>query len=262
MRNKYQYIFFWCVMSFLLSCEGEPQTPIADVGEKEDPPFSGTIFLDADIINEDDPSTFTGLSYEGQDDRTMYDRRVNDWVNLTPHLFEASYDDGLSIEIQVNPEFGDESAAMGIAEKYARVIGKLPTSLRKDAETSWIHKGVEPFGGGNNNLLIHVGQADIYENDGILEETLVHEASHTSLDAMHALSEAWKAAQEADPAFISTYARDNPEREDIAESFLLYMALRYRPDRISPALKDKIQVSMPSRIQYFDGIELDMYPIE
>ena len=68
---------------------------------------------------------------------------------------------------------------------------------------------MQPFGGGNNNLLIHTGQGAQYEASGILEETFVHEAAHTSLDAVHASSAGWIAAQQADPNFISTYARDN-----------------------------------------------------
>jgi hypothetical protein len=51
-------------------------------------------------------------------------------------------------------------------------IGRLPTVLRSQLRTVWIHQGVEPFGGGNNNLLIHTGQADLYYASGILEETL------------------------------------------------------------------------------------------
>ena len=70
--------------------------------------------------------------------------------------------------------------------RYGEEIGRLPTALRKDVETVWIHKGVELFGGGNNNLLIHTGQAVDYIYEGILEEVLVHEAAHTSLDTYHA----------------------------------------------------------------------------
>ena len=119
-----------------------------------------------------------------------------------------------------------------------------------------------PLFSGNNNILIHVGQADLYVNDGILEETLVHEASHTSLDADHAASSGWIAAQQADNVFISTYARDNPSREDIAESFLLYLALRYREDRIDQSLKDTIMNTMPNRVAYFDNLNLAIYPID
>ena len=111
-------------------------------------------------------------------------------------------------------------------------------------------------------MLIHVGQADLYLQDGILEETFVHEAAHTSLDAAHASAPVWLAAQSADPTFISTYARDFPRREDIAESFLPYLAIRYRPERISLSLANTIMQTMPNRIAYFDNQLFDMHPIE
>ena len=146
---------------------------------------------------------------------------------------------------------------------FQEVIGRLTTQLRKDVETVWIHKGNEPFGGGNNNLLIHTDWSEEnYESQGILEETLVHEASHTSLDSYHAETEDWLNAQSIDCNFISDYARDNPIREDIAESYLPYLAIRYRANRISPSLKQTIENTMPNRINYFDNQNFNMYPIE
>jgi hypothetical protein len=228
---------------------------------KAAPPFSGTIFLDPDIITADDPTAFTAVTEAGRGDRWMFDRRVNDWVYLNAFLFDATFDDGLTIEIQVNPEFGDTASALEEATKYAPVIGRLPSCLRADVETVWIHRGNMPFGGGNNNLLIHTGQADRYEGSGILEETLVHEASHTSLDAEHSSSPGWLSAQAMDGEFISTYARDNPIREDVAESFLLYLAVRHRSDRISQSLADTISQTIPHRISYFDDQDLNLYPL-
>lgn len=225
------------------------------------PPFSGTIFLDPDIITSSDPTSFQSVTSAGRGSRTMFDRRVNNWITVNAYLFDASFDDGLTAEIQVNPEFGSSSSALVEAEKYGSFIGQLPTVLRADVETVWIHKGTQPFGGGNNNILIHTGQSDLYMNDGILEETLVHEASHTSLDATHAEAPGWRTAQAADANFISTYARDNSDREDIAESFLLFLALRFRPDRISQALKESIKQTIPNRISYFDDQDFDMHPV-
>jgi len=249
-----------CLILLVVSCSNlrmQDKKPVNPA-----PPFSGTIFLDPDIITDSDRTTFVGLSYIGQDSRRMFDRRVNGWIAVTPFLFNSTYDDNLSIEIQVNPEFQNPDAAEIEAAKFAAIIGRLPTSLRKDVETVWIHKGIKPFGGGNNNLLIHTGQATLYENDGILEETFVHEASHTSLDAEHSNSLGWISAQESDGHFISNYARDNPTREDIAESFLLYMAIRYRSDRITKSLEKTILKTIPKRIDYFDDQNLKMHPIE
>jgi len=97
----------------------------------------------------------------------MFDRSEG-WVTTSPFLYQASYVDGLSIEIQVNPEF----------------------------------------------------------------------------------------------TFISTYAQDNPTREDIAESFLPYVALRYRRDRISDELASTFETTIPKRILFFDSVVRDMYPLE
>jgi hypothetical protein len=225
------------------------------------PPFQGTVFIDPDILTEDDPTTFLDLTDRGRSMRQMYDRRVSDWITVEAFLFEARFDDGLSTEFQVNPEFGSTDAARAEAQTYAPVIGRLPTALRTDVKTVWIHQGVELFGGGNNNLLIHTGQGAVYEADGLLEEVFLHEGAHTSLDARHARAQGWLDAQATDGTFISTYARDNPTREDVAESFGPYLALRFRPERISETLARTIRDTIPNRLAYFDALRLDLHPI-
>ena len=86
-----------------------------------------------------------------------------------------------------------------------------------------------------------------------VEEVLIHEATHTSLDATHAAARGWKAAQAADPTFISTYARDYPAREDLAESFWPYLLVRYLADRAPAGMVDTINLAMPNRIAYLDA---------
>ena len=200
MKNIFLFSF---LILFFNTCDSIEKNIPEECTTLGTPPFGGTIFIDPDIITPEDPTTFISLIYNGQGSRTMFDRRVNDWVTLNPYLFPAQYDDGLYIEIQVNPEFGNPEVAEVQALKFAEVIGRLTTQLRKDVETVWIHKGNEPFGGGNNNLLIHTDWSEEnYESQGILEETLVHEASHTSLDSYHAETEDWLNAQSIDCNFI------------------------------------------------------------
>ena len=226
-----------------------------------DPPFSGTIFLDPDIVVASDPSSFQTVTFTGRGDRTLFDRRVDAWITVRAYLYRLTFADGHDIEVQVNPEFGSEEAGMEQAAFYGPRIGQLPIALRRSLTALWLHQGREPFGGGFGSLLIHAEQAALFERDGILEETLIHEAAHTSLDAEHARSDGWRAAQAADSTFISRYARDNPTREDIAESFVTYLAIRYRQDRISQDLYDTITATIPNRIAYFDALNLDMRPV-
>ena len=223
----------------------------------KEPPFWGTIFIDPNIVTDSDPSTFKSITYKGTELREMFDRR-HSWIKLTPFLFEAKYEDGSIIEMQVNPEFNNQSSAKIEARKYAWLIGQLPAVLRKDIQTSWVHKGDESVGGGNNNILIHTGRTKKYERDGILEEALIHEASHTSLDLYHANNLDWLEAQSKDNNFISNYARDNPLREDIAESFLTYLAAIHLSDRISSEMKLLILSTIPNRIEYFENQNFDL----
>lgn len=218
------------------------------------PPYSGTVFVDPDILITDDPSTFVQAISTGSGSREMFDRRVNEFVTLNALLFDAYYTDGSKVEVQVNPEF-DLTEATRKAAFYGHAIGQLPLALRVDLETVWIHKGDQAFGGGNNNILIHT-DAPEYHGEW-LEETLFHEACHTSLDGRAAESFEWYDAQANDSEFISTYARDNPDREDVAESCLMYFALRYREERISINTLATISETIPNRVVVLDSFNIN-----
>ena len=222
------------------------------------PPFS-------DVINSGDPSTLLGIAYSGKESRQMYDRRQNDWIQDTPHLFIAEYSDKLTIEVRVNSEFEDLDSAREIAQYYAWCVGQLPEVLRKGVKTLWIHDGKHPFGGGNESILIHAEQGKEYASLNLLEEALIHEAAHTSLNwpeplLDHGKTPGWLLAQQSDEGFISAYAKLHPQREDIAESFVTWFALRYRPDRISESDQRNILEAIPHRLRYFDEQEFPMYP--
>ncbi|MDP3517881.1 MAG: hypothetical protein Q8S94_12015 [Pseudohongiella sp.] len=219
------------------------------------PPFSGTVFVNVNIITSADPSSFVKVEAAGKGRREMYDRRANNgqgaWVWLDAILFNAFYTDGNTIEIQVNPEFNATEAA-DKARFYGHAIGQLPSLLRIDVKTVWLHKGDKAFGGGNNNLLIHTDAAGYH---GVwLEETLFHEACHTSLDSRLANASAWLSAQFRDNEFISTYARDYPLREDVSESCLPYFATKFRADRMPENYLTTIRSTIPNRIAIMDTL--------
>ncbi len=225
------------------------------------PPFRRTINVAPNLITDDDPTAFVHLDKAGRGERKMYDRRENRRVTLEAILFVATFDDEKTIEVRVNPEF-DSKSAFNETEKYLKVIGQLPAALRNGVKTVSIHKGDSAFGGGNNNLLIHTDRGEKHISNGILAETFIHEATHASLDPDHASNPKWLAAQKKDPEFVCEYAKKNPNREDVAASFILYLALRFRPDRIDEKTRDLIVSTMPNRIAYFDNVEFDLHPLK
>ena len=242
-----------------------------------DPPFQGTAFVSPDIITSADLSGLTGVTHTGRGERTIWDYRVLAWITVNAYLFEARIH-GRSIEFQVNPEFAGVDAARAEVDIYAQTLGRLPAVLLSRAERVHVNAG-EPghpdaarrgrlgarvpkvFGANyyDRSFTIHTGSGRSYLRGGFLEEILFHEGGHVSLQN-HQDTPGWRAAQEADGEYISDYARDYPDGEDVAESVLLYFALRYRPDRLSASQRTAIREAIPNRIEYFDGLGLDWSP--
>lgn len=232
-----------------------PFTPVAK--PPASPPFSGTAFVTDDLITDADPTAFRTITYQGQALRMMFDRRTASFNMENAHLFDATYGAGTVVEIQVNPEM-TQSEAEAEARRYAEVVGRIPAFLFRDLDTMWIHRGLEPFGGGNRNLLIHTAQGEQYAATGVLEEIFIHEGAHTSLDGEHLRTPRWQEAQAADGVSISDYGRDFPMREDLAETLGPYLAYRFRPERIDASTAAQIEGAVPNRIRYLDCLGLDM----
>lgn len=135
-------------------------------------------------------SQFNDASYQGRADRFMYDRRTG-FETVNCHLFLTQFmDEDKTVEIQINPEFDVEDATH-YAEMYGFWIGRIPKDLRTKVETVWIHDGMNAFGGGNNNLLIHTTYGEYYLERGWMDSVFLHEATHTSLDPLYLRSDEW-----------------------------------------------------------------------
>ena len=228
------------------------------------PPYDGTIWYFPDVINSNDPTTFQELIYVGQDHREMYDRRKGGrWITKKVFLFNAIYEERI-IEIQVNPEFKNPDNAFQEAFFYSEIIGRLPNFLLTNVKTVWIHKGNKSYGGGNQNILIHIGRSKEYIKKEILEEVFIHEGGHASLDWVWdgvIDKTEWNKAAKKDKEYISKYAKKYPQREDVAESIVAWIAVRYRLDRISNADAEIILKTIPNRLKFFDEQNFDMYPL-
>ena len=220
------------------------------------PPFSGTAYVSARVIEPSDPTTLGSITYAGRGERLVYDRRPAMRITINAHLFDVRYV-GQVVEFAVNPEFGSIEAAQAEVETYAPALGQMPTVLVAAITRVVIHAGDELWGGG---ILIHTDKGEDYIRGGFMEEIMVHEATHSALDSAHSDSSGWRAAQAADGVFISAYARDHPDREDVAESFSTWFAVRYQSERLTDDERAVILRTMPNRLAYFDEQGFDMSP--
>lgn len=226
------------------------------------PPFEGVADVGDGVIAATDPTTLTDLTPLGQAPRLMHDDRIGDTATVNAHLFEAQFADGETTQLQVNPEF-DAVSAQSQAEQHAHILGQMPTMLRSAIDTVWIQGGDGDWWAlwWRGTLLLHKGATDEFLGAEIAEELMLHEASHMGLDPTYEDTDAWRAAQAADGRFISDYGRDFPDSEDMAESFVAWVAARYRSDRISASVLDTIQATIPNRLAFFDALGLDLDPI-
>ena len=163
-----------------------------------------------------------------------------------------------------NTEFKNPDNAFQEAFFYSEIIGRLPNFLLTNVKTVWIHKGNKDYGGGNQNLLIHIGRSLEYIAKEILEEVFIHEGAHASLDWDWGgvIDQAeWKKVAKKDKEYISKYAKKYPKREDVAESIVPWIAVRYRLDRISNVDAETILKTIPNRLKFFDEQNFDMYPL-
>lgn len=220
-----------------------------------EPLIHGNVFLSPDIITESDPSAFEYATPAGTATREMFDRRVRDMVDTEAHIFDAVYSDGLCLEFVVNTELGEFEDAEALVEQYAPIVGRLPGYLRRDVTAVWMHPGDEVFAGGNDIILIHTGAtAEDYIAEGVLEEALAHEAAHSSLDAILARSPEWIDAQEADGAFISEYAVEHPQREDVAETIVPWIAICCGDDRVDADTAARIRELAGHRLAVLERV--------
>ena len=63
---------------------------------------------------------------------------------------------------------------------------------------------------------------------------------------------AYSCAMFKDQEFISTYAMSNPYVEDVAESFPIWYAARYKTSKLDQETKGIIEDRIPNRLEYFD----------
>ena len=233
----------------------------AFVRDLKESPYSGTVWMESNIITSDDPTTYESIEFDTQEVREIYDRRVDQWLEINVFVYEATFEGGQTVDMQVNPEFSRTDAET-YAIQYAKLAGQLPKSLFKELKSVSVHDGDASFGGGiDGDIQVYVEAGENAIQSGHIEELMLHEVGHVALQDLHS-DPAWLAAVRADPTYISSYAGDFPSREDISESIVPYFAFRYRSDQIPEEMSYIISRIMPNRIKFFDAQGFDWHPLE
>jgi hypothetical protein len=221
---------------------------------RAEPPFSSTADTVFDIITVDDPSSFDCLTYEGRTVRQMWDKRLDNEFDLNVFLFQAYFKDAPPFDIIVNPEFGTREAAEAEARRYTKGLGQLPLEFRFGIRQFGIHDGTPTFSAGAGKIFVYAGKTTQRISENHLEESLLHESIHASLDRTYAQSDVWIEAQQSDGRFLTRYAKSHPEREDMAETALFAYGLLRQPGRIPPVDSRDILSAVPARIAVIKDI--------
>ncbi|MBL6604250.1 MAG: hypothetical protein ISQ43_04065 [Flavobacteriaceae bacterium] len=240
---------------------------IFDKIEISDPPFSGTMWDLPDLITSSDYTVYSSSTYQGIETTMFYDKAIPAFINYPAHVFKVNFGDGLSVDFEIYTEFTQEEA-LAIIQKYAPLMGQLGKELRKNIKSIEFLKGEEVASAQRSNDLSYANitfHIDWLENivqtrpDGDrTEELFIHEAAHLSIDPYVYSQQGWVDAVTLDGNYLSTYAKDNPDSEDIAETFQAYIAVKYFPERITSSLRDTILSTCLNRFKYFDSLNLDL----
>lgn len=219
----------------------------------------GAVYITPDVITPESPSDFLGITFRGIENRETYDKRAGDWVRNDSWVFVANYKCGLpEVEVVVNPEFTEDQALIE-ATRVAEVLGRIPVGPRANVQELWIHDGWELAGGGNNAIELY--SEYITSELDWLEEVFAHEGAHASLDYTFGgvvEEAAWLAAAQSDVQFISDYASDYPDSEDIAESYGAYLVWAMNQKQgLFPESASQIEELIPARLAYFESLGAD-----
>ncbi|MDC0162826.1 hypothetical protein OAI59_01525 [Flavobacteriaceae bacterium] len=231
-----------------------------------EPPFGGTMWDLPDLITSSDYTIYSTSSYQGIETRLFYDKSIPDFINYPAHIYKVNFGDNLSIDFEIHTEFTQEEAG-NIEQKYAPLIGQLGKDLRRNIKSFEFLKGEEVASAQRTddlnyaNITFHTDWLTLVEtrfSGDRTEELLIHESAHLSIDPYVYGQQGWTDAVNLDGNYLSTYAKDNPNSEDVAETFQAYIAVKYFPDRISNSLRDTILSVSLNRFKYFDSLNLDL----
>lgn len=234
------------------------------------PIYSGTAYLDAPLKH----SLLLDYDYQPSLTDLKKTRTQEAWINVGEtvdgeweasqegyfdfdfHVYQASlfYDDETwdNFEILVNTEM-EKSDAEPLIQTVLNLLDEMAVGAVLEMETLVLHPG-----NGRATAGVYSNTMTLYPNT-INEPTpnllgiLYHEIAHIAVDEHVADTSSWRSAQQSDNAFLSEYGEENPDREDVAETWPVWVRLTYFGDYATVATTGKITNQIPNRLEFFDN---------
>lgn len=261
-------------ISLLAGCQTETlseletvdtDTPKAIQGPRPKPIFENSVVSnEIDFIKAGDPAVDYCIALTKTTKAEMPDKRGGELMASGVSLFEARFADGTKVGLWTHPDLKSQETAKTYANHVARAVSYLPSKMRKTLSHVVIHQGNETaFGESEGHFFVLYSQnIDMRLRNHDLEETVFHESVHATLDARWANHRSWRAAQAADRAYITNYARAIPNKEDLAESALFAHAELINPGRLPADVSAKVRTIMPNRLAFFEKLFGSMKPLQ
>mmetsp|Transcript_26232 Transcript_26232/g.52289 ORF Transcript_26232/g.52289 Transcript_26232/m.52289 type:complete len:306 (-) Transcript_26232:104-1021(-) len=229
------------------------------------PPYGGTVWISKMVLTKNDPNASNKRAkYGGKKCRQIYHQHLSKWIRLkNTFLFRMTFNDGIKFWVWVDPKYKSVRRAKKVITKMIPILGTLPEFLRRDIHVIAILKKGE---GANADVLggvITLHEKSFEMAEGYNEEVCLHEGAHTSVDDNLYNTAGWNRAVKADNKYISDYASDYSNGEDVAESFGAWFALK--SGRLKNSDNKKITSAIPNRLALFDNLysydDADWFPI-
>lgn len=227
------------------------------VGESSDPLFTNSIVsTEIDFITDSDTDSFLTISYEGRKDKEMPDSRNDLLFDRGTFVFSVNFSTGATVEIWAHSSFENENLAKENADKIVNRLGKLPPFMLNKLSHVVLHKGnAGAFAESEANFfVVYSDNIDTRIANNDFEETVFHESVHATLDAEYLQRTDWRNAQQGDGTFITQYAMENADKEDMAETALFVYTMVKHPGRLSVDVEAWVKTNIPNRYNFLKTI--------
>lgn len=223
------------------------------------------------VISNSVNSYFENIQYLGLENRELLYKNPEEGrerivlrEEIDTHVFNVSFIEGHDIELIIDQKL-TLTEAESLSNNLAYKVGQLPNELRKGVYLIWLKKHeverAAAVGGGvgRGGIILSTSGIEYYESRGIMEELLLHEATHSSAFYFSGFRyEDYEALLDNTNCTLTGYARDFPLGEDLAEAMLYYVAVKYFLNDLPDNYRDIILSCHLDRFEYLDSLNLDM----